>query len=217
MKFFEKDNSQNYLMKLEMLVEIMKNNGFLTDKKIENAIRETPRHKFVLDPQIKEAYEDTPIPIMDGQTISQPSVVARMTEWLDLKDGQKVLEIGSGSGWQSAILANLVGSGKIFTIERHSKLVEFAKKNLEKLRVKNVKIITGDGNRGLPEESPFDRILITAACKKVPEKLLDQLANGGLLVAPVGENIQSLVLLKKTSNGITEIKNQKGYVFVPFV
>lgn len=217
MKFFEKDNSKNYLIKLERLINTMKDTGFLTNDSVENAIRKTPRHVFVPNSQKNEAYENAPIPIMHGQTISQPSVVARMTEWLDLKEGHKVLEIGSGSGWQSAILANLVSPGKIFTIERHSKLADFAKKNLEKLGVKNVEIIHGDGNLGLPKESPFDRILITAACKKVPERLLDQLAINGLLLAPVGENIQSLVLLKKTSNGIVELKNQKGYVFVPFI
>ena len=217
MKFFKKIDSENYLAKLEVLIGTMKNTGFLTDGHVENAIRNTPRHIFVPDSQKDEAYENAPVTIMNDQTISQPSVVARMTEWLDLKEDQKVLEIGSGSGWQSAILANLVGTGKVFTIERHSKLAEFAKKNLEKLRVKNVKIIHGDGNLGLPDESPFDRILITAACKKVPEKLLQQLAMGGLLLAPVGENIQSLALLKKTSDGIIELKNQKGYVFVPFV
>lgn len=217
MKFFKKNDSENYLAKLESLICTMKDTGFLTDDNVESTIRNTPRHLFVPDSQRGEAYENAPVPIMNGQTISQPSVVARMTEWLDLKEGHKVLEIGSGSGWQSAILSNLVGTGKIFTIERHSKLAEFAKKNLEKLGIKNVKIIHGDGNLGLSDESPFDRILITAACKKVPERLLDQLAMDGLLLAPIGENIQSLVLLKKTSNGIVELKNQKGYVFVPFV
>ena len=216
MKFF-KDNSKNYQIKLDALINIMKSTGFLTSKKVENSIRNIPRHYFVPDSQKSEAYENTPIPIMKNQTISQPSVVARMTEWLELKDGQKVLEIGSGSGWQSAIIADLVGSGKVFTLERHSKLANFAKKNLGKIGIKNVEIIHGDGNLGLPEKSPFDRIMITAACKKVPEKLLDQLSNGGLLLAPIGKDIQSLVLLKKTSKGIVEIKNQKGYVFVPFV
>jgi protein-L-isoaspartate(D-aspartate) O-methyltransferase len=216
MKFLKK-KTENYLAKIEVLICTMKNTGFLTDDDVENAIRNTPRHLFVPDSQKNEAYENAPVPIMNGQTISQPSVVARMTEWLNLKEGNKVLEIGSGSGWQSAILANLVGSGKIFTIERHPQLAKFAKKNLEKLQIKNVQIIHGDGNLGLPEESPFDRILITAACKKVPEKLLQQLAVDGLLLAPIGENIQSLVLLKKTSDGIIEVKNQKGYVFVPFV
>ena len=217
MKFFKKDNSKNYQMKLDTLINVMQSTGFLTDDKVENAIRNIQRHNFVPDSQKNEAYENSPIPIMKNQTISQPSVVARMTEWLDLKEGQKVLEIGSGSGWQSAILANLVGSGKVFTVERHSELAKFAKQNLEKLGIKNVEIINGDGNLGLPEKSPFNRIMITAACKKVPEKLLDQLAMDGLLVAPVGENIQSLILLKKTHKGIIEVKNQKGYVFVPLV
>ncbi len=204
-------------MELDALIDVMKNTGFLTDSKIESAFRKVPRHDFVPESLRHRAYENAPISIMKKQTISQPSVVSRMTEWLDLKEGQKVLEIGSGSGWQSAILAKIVGEGKIFTIERHSKLVSFAKNNLEKLGIKNVKIILGDGRLGLAEESPFDRIMITAACRKVPEALLDQLSLGGLLIAPVGENIQSLILLKKTPEGIVEIKNQKGYIFVPLV
>ena len=204
-------------MELDALIDVMKNTGFLTDSKIESAFRKVPRHDFVPESLRHRAYENAPISIMKKQTISQPSVVSRMTEWLDLKEGQKVLEIGSGSGWQSAILAKIVGKGKIFTVERHSKLVSFAKNNLEKLGIKNVKIILGDGRLGLAEESPFDRIMITAACRKVPEALLDQLSLGGLLIAPVGENIQSLILLKKTPEGIVEIKNQKGYIFVPLV
>jgi len=202
---------------LDSLIDNMKNTGFLTDSKIESAIRKVPRHNFVPESLKNRAYENEPIHLMKRQTISQPSVVSRMTEWLDLKEGQKVLEIGSGSGWQSAILAKLVGNGKIFTVERHSKLASFAKKNLEKLGIKNVKIILGDGRLGLIEESPFDRIMITAACREVPPALLDQLSLGGLLIAPIGENIQSLILLRKTPEGIVEIKNQKGYVFVPLV
>ncbi|MDH3824180.1 MAG: protein-L-isoaspartate(D-aspartate) O-methyltransferase [Nitrosopumilus sp.] len=204
-------------MKLDALIETMKNTGFLTKKKVESAIRKSPRHNFVPESMKNQAYENRPIPIIEKQTISQPSVVSRMTEWLDLKEGQKVLEIGSGSGWQSAILSNLVGDGTIFTVERHIKLANLAKKNLEKLEIKNVKIIHGDGNLGLAEESPFDRIIVTAACKKIPETLLQQLSMDGLLIAPVGEGIQSLVLLRKTPKGIVEIKNQKGYVFVPLV
>lgn len=206
-----------FQLKLDKLIDNMKNTGFLTDSKVENAIRQTPRHHFIPESLKNRAYDNSPIPIMKNQTISQPSVVSRMTEWLDLKEGHKVLEIGSGSGWQCAIIAKLVGKGKIFTIERHHLLANFAKKNLEKLGIKNVKIIYGDGRLGLPEESPFDRIIITAACKEVPKSLLNQLAKDGLLIAPVGENIQSLILIKKTSNGFIEIKNQKGYVFVPLI
>ncbi|MDH3617133.1 MAG: protein-L-isoaspartate(D-aspartate) O-methyltransferase [Nitrosopumilus sp.] len=218
MNFLSKNNfERKYQLKLDALIETMKNTGFLTKKKVESAIRKSPRHNFVPESMKNQAYENRPIPIIEKQTISQPSVVSRMTEWLDLKEGQKVLEIGSGSGWQSAILSNLVGDGTIFTVERHIKLANLAKKNLEKLEIKNVKIIHGDGNLGLAEESPFDRIIVTAACKKIPETLLQQLSMDGLLIAPVGEGIQSLVLLRKTPKGIVEIKNQKGYVFVPLV
>ncbi len=217
MRFLNNNSEKNYQLKLEALIDIMKKTGFLTDTKVESAIRQIPRHNFIPESLKHRAYENAPLSLMKKQTISQQSVVSRMTEWLDLKEGQKVLEIGSGSGWQSAILANIVGNGKIYTVERHAKIASFAKNNLEKLGIENVEIIHGDGSLGLPEESPFDRIMITAACKKVPDALLDQLALDGLLIAPVGEDIQSLILLKKTPKGIVEIKNQKGYVFVPLL
>jgi protein-L-isoaspartate(D-aspartate) O-methyltransferase len=209
--------NKNYQQRLDDLIIIMKKSGFLNDDKVESAIRKMTRHEFVPTLLKEEAYEDTPLSIIKNQTISQPSVVSRMTEWLDIQEGQKILEIGSGSGWQTAILSYLVGHGKVYSIERHSELAEFAKKNLDKLGINNVKIILGDGNLGFPEESPFNRIIITAACKKVPEPLLEQLSTDGLLIAPVGEFPQSLVLLKKTSHGIVEIKNQPGYVFVPLL
>lgn len=208
---------KNDQQRLDDLIAIMKKSGFLNDNKVELAIRKIPRHEFVPISVKEDAYEDIPLSIMKNQTISQPSVVSRMTEWLDIKEGQKILEIGSGSGWQSAILSYLVGHGKVYSVERHLELVEFAKKNLDKLGISNVKVILGDGSLGLVKESPFDRIIITAACKKVPEPLLDQLSEDGLLIAPVGEFQQSLVVLKKTSKGIVEIKNQPGYVFVPLL
>lgn len=208
---------KNNQQKLEDLIIIMKKSGFLNDKKVELAIRKIPRNEFVPMSVKEKAYENVPLSIMKNQTISQPSVVSRMTEWLDIKEGQKILEVGTGSGWQTAILSYLVGSGKVYSIERHSELVEFAKKNLDKLGIDNVKIILGDGNLGIPEESPFDRIIITAACKKVPEPLLEQLSEGGLLIAPIGEYPQSLILLKKRSQEIIEVKNQPGYVFVPLL
>jgi len=213
----EINTDKNYQSKLDNLINTMKNSRFLNDKRVESAIRKTPRHEFVSTPLQEKAYDDLPIPIMNNQTVSQPSVVSRMTEWLDVRDGQKILEVGSGSGWQSAILSYLVGQGKIFSIERHSELVNFAKKNLEKLGIKNVTVVFGDGSLGLPNESPFDRIIITAACEKIPQPLFEQLSINGLLVAPVGEFTHSLVLLKKTSQGIMEIKNEPGYVFVPLL
>lgn len=199
------------------LIKIMKNSGFLNDNKVELAIRKSPRHEFVPKSLLDMAYENIPISLMKNQTISQPSVVSRMTELLNVMEGQKILEIGSGSGWQSAILSFLVAHGKVFSIERHPKLVKFAKENLNKLGIQNVEIILGDGSLGLSQESPFDRIIITAACKKVPPPLFEQLSLDGLLIAPVGEYSQSLILFKKTSQGIIEIKNQPGFVFVPLL
>ena len=199
------------------LIRIMKNSGFLNDNKVEVAIRKNPRHEFVPKSLLDRAYHDIPLSLMKKQTISQPSVVSRMTELLQIKEGQKILEIGSGSGWQSAILSFLIGHGKILSIDRHPELVKFAKENLDKLGIQNVKVILGDGSLGLLKESPFDRIIITAACKKVPPPLFEQLALNGLLIAPVGEYPQSLILFKKTAHGIVEIKNQPGFVFVPLL
>lgn len=219
MKFFKKtENSEKYQSKIDELIRIMKNSGYLNEHKIELAIRKCPRHKFVPKAFLDIAYENIPIPLMKNQTISQPIVVSKMTEWLNVSDGQKILEVGSGSGWQSAILSFLVGEkGKVFSIDRHPELVEFAKKNLSKLSIRNVDVILSDGSLGLSQESPFDRIIVTAACKKIPPPLLEQLAIDGLLIAPVGEYFQSLVLYKKTPDGIVEIKNQSGYAFVPLL
>jgi len=208
---------KKYQSKMNELIKIMKNSGFLNDNKVELAIRKSPRHEFVPKSLLDMAYENIPISLMKNQTISQPSVVSRMTELLNVMEGQKILEIGSGSGWQSAILSFLVAHSKVFSIERHPKLVKFAKENLNKLGIQNVDVILGDGNLGLSQESPFDRIIITAACKKVPPPLFEQLSLDGLLIALVGEYPQSLILYKKTSQGIIEIKNQPGYVFVPLL
>ena len=199
----------------DTLIKAMQVKGFLTDSKVEEAMRKAPRHLFVPSNFIKYSYENGCLPTQNGQTISQPSVVARMTEWLDIKKGNKVLEIGCGSGWQSAILSFLVEDGNVFSIEKSSLLVEFAKKNHAKAGIKNVEIIQGDGSLGLPEKSPFDRIIITAACPKVPKPLVDQLSMDGLIVAPVGEFMQSMVLLKKTKDGIKELKREFGYLFLP--
>lgn len=217
MKFEKNLSSNNDNSKLKKLLDVMKNSGFLTDPKVEEAIKKALRHNFVPKNQQTMAYKNLPLPIMENQTISQPAVVARMTEWLDIIEDNKILEIGSGSGWQSAILSNLVPRGKVLTIERHKKLADFAKKNLEKMGIDNVTIIHGDGNLGFPQEAPFDRIMITAACNAIPPALLGQLKVGGLLIAPVGKNSQSLILVQKTVEGFKELKNQEGYIFVPLI
>ncbi|QLH07853.1 protein-L-isoaspartate O-methyltransferase [Nitrosopumilus ureiphilus] len=208
---------KKYQTALNDLINYLKNSRFLNDKKVEDAFRNIPRHEFVPSSELDYAYYNEPLPIKKNQTISQPAVVSRMTEWLDIKQGQKILEIGTGSGWQTAILSYLVGQGTVYSVEIKSELVKFARENLEKLGVDNVDVILSDGSIGYSKASPYDRIMITAACTEIPLPLLDQLADGGLLIAPVGDSSQSLVLLQKTKKGIVEIKNESHYVFVPLL
>lgn len=208
---------KKYRKQIDDLIVHLKNSKFLTDDRVESALRNIPRHKFVRESELEHAYENEPLPIMKKQTISQPGVVTRMTEWLDVKNGQNILEIGTGSGWQSAILSHLVGSGTVYSIERHPQLVKFAQENLKKLNICNVHVILGDGTFGHSQKSPYDRIIITAACNEIPSVLLEQLSESGLIIAPVGDSSQSLVLLQKTLKEMVEIKKQSKYVFVPLV
>ncbi|MDH5658320.1 MAG: protein-L-isoaspartate(D-aspartate) O-methyltransferase [Nitrosopumilus sp.] len=207
----------NFPTSLNNLIKLLKNSGFLNDDNVESAFRDVPRHEFIPESELDYAYSNEPLPIMNKQTISQPSVVSRMTEWLDVKKGQKILEIGTGSGWQSAILSYLVGDGTVYSVERHPELAKFAQENLKKFNTDNVHVVLGDGSQGYSEESPYDRIIITAACTEIPLSLFDQLSENGIIIGPVGGNTQSLVLLKKTSRGIVEIKRESHYVFVPLV
>lgn len=212
-----KNTKIKYHTELNDLISCLKNSRYLTDDNVESAFRNIPRHKFVPVSELDCAYHNEPLPIMKNQTISQPGVVSRMTEWLDVKRGQNILEIGTGSGWQSGILSHLVGDGTVYSIELHPELVKFAQENLKNLKIKNVHVILGDGSIGYAKESSYDRIIITAACAEIPLPLLEQLKENGLLLAPVGDASQSLILLKKTSKGIVEIKNQSNYVFVPLL
>jgi protein-L-isoaspartate(D-aspartate) O-methyltransferase len=208
---------KKYQTALDDLIKTIKDYGFLTNEKVESAFRTIPRHEFVVPSELTRAYYNEPLSIMNNQTISQPGVVSRMTEWLDIKAGQKILEIGTGSGWQTAILSYMVGNGTVYSIERHSELVKFARENLEKLGIDNVHVILGDGSMGYPEKSPYDRIIITAACTEIPLPLLEQLDENGLIIAPVGDSSQSMILLKKISGEIVEIKNESNYIFVPLL
>ncbi len=208
---------KKYQIALNDLVNFLRDSGILNDDNVESAFRNIPRHEFVPTSELDRAYYNEPLSIMKNQTISQPGVVSRMTEWLDIKNGQKILEIGTGSAWQTAILSYLVGTGIVYSLERHPELVKFARENLEKFQLDNVHVILGDGSLGYPQESPYDRIIITAACTEIPLPLLEQLGENGLILAPVGDSSQSLVLLKKTSEGIIEIKNQPNYIFVPLL
>lgn len=174
------------------------------DVSVIAVMRRVPRHRFVLDAYAGEAYEDRPLPIGYGQTISQPYIVAFMTEALKLQGAEKVLEIGTGSGYQAAVLAEIVS--KIFTIEIVEPLAARAMETLRELGYANVRVRTGDGYRGWPEEAPFDAIILTAAPDHVPQPLLDQLAVGGHLILPVGKFFQELVLILRTEEGYERTK-----------
>ncbi|HFC98501.1 MAG TPA: protein-L-isoaspartate(D-aspartate) O-methyltransferase [Thermosulfurimonas dismutans] len=172
----------------------------ITDQRVLEAMRKVPRHLFVEEALRDQAYADYPLPIGEGQTISQPYIVALMTEALELKGEEKVLEVGTGSGYQTAILAEL--ARWVYSIERHSRLLERARRVLEALGYRNIFLRVGDGTKGWPEAAPFEAIIVTAAGPKVPEPLLEQLAEGGRLVMPVGDEY-SQYLVKVVKRGGT--------------
>ncbi len=172
----------------------------ISDARVLDAMEKTPRDAFLEGIFKDRAYENTPLPIACGQTISQPSVVAQMTQALDVKSRHKVLEIGTGSGYQAAILSRL--ARRVYTMERHRPLARMATRILRDLDLSNVTVIADDGGHGLPEQAPFDRILLTAAAEDPPSSLLAQLKVGGIMVLPVGQSdtIQSLIKIVKTEN-----------------
>jgi protein-L-isoaspartate(D-aspartate) O-methyltransferase len=171
------------------------------DERVLEAMRKVPRHLFVDEALRDQAYNDHPLPIAEKQTISQPYVVGLMTESLELTGTEKVLEIGTGSGYQSAVLAEL--ADRVFSIERYPDLAYRAKSVLQKLGYKNVIIRVGDGSLGWPDDAPFDGVVVTAGTPKIPQPLVDQLAMGGRLVVPVGDRSgQDLVLVRRVAEGI---------------
>ncbi len=188
------------------------------DELVLDAMREVARHKFVPKTYRDRAYQDTPLPIGHEQTISQPYIVAFMTELLELKsgataaDGANVLEIGTGLGYQAAVLSKI--AGEVYTIEIVKELAESAKERLEKMGYKNITVKWGDGYQGWKEHAPFDGIIVTAAPDHIPQPLIDQLKVGGRMVIPVGEEHQELVLMTKDQKGITR-KNIIPVRFVP--
>ncbi len=184
------------------------------DERVLSALRRIPRHLFVPDAQRSEAYADHPLPIGSGQTISQPYIVAFMTEQLQLTGKEKVLEIGTGSGYQTAVLSAL--AAKVYSIEIRPELADEARRRLKEFGAPNVEVRTGDGYAGWPEEAPFDAIIVTAAPEKVPPPLLAQLAPGGRMVIPVGGFYQELKVIERTDQGLRE-RSVLPVRFVPFV
>ncbi|MBR9682437.1 MAG: protein-L-isoaspartate(D-aspartate) O-methyltransferase [Candidatus Aenigmarchaeota archaeon] len=202
---------------LEDLIEHMKNSGTLRSKRIEKALREVPRHGFIPKNNEMAAYDDVPVSIGHRQTISQPSTVVMMTEALEIRKGYKILEIGTGSGWQTAILSKLVGdTGKVYSIERIPELVKMARKNLKKF--KNVKVIKGDGTEGLEKEAPFHRVIVTAAAPQMLVELKKQLKVGGKLIIPVGNRfVQEMLVINKIGEDNFEESKMGTFVFVPLI
>jgi len=207
----------NLLDENERLVEHLISTGALKTPRIIEAFKKTPRHLFVREDYLAHAYDDIPLPTYCGQTISQPFTVVIMTEALDPKPDNKILEIGSGSGYQAALLARCIGlKGEVITVELEAKLVEFSKKNLKKARVKNVKVIKWDGKGGYEKEAPYDRCIITAACPEIPKPVFKQTKVGGKIVAPVNDFWgQKMLLLERISDKQFKTKNLGSFIFVP--
>jgi protein-L-isoaspartate(D-aspartate) O-methyltransferase len=211
-----KNSSDRQAWARERMIEKDINPRGIKDQKVLDAMLKVPRHLFVGKDQRMSAYEDHPLPIGEGQTISQPYIVALMTEALKLTGSETVLEIGTGSGYQTAILAEL--AARIFSIERIPSLTGRARQALDTLGYKNVLVKLSDGTLGWDEYAPYDRILVTAGAPSVPEPLIDQLAPGGTLVIPVGSNsLQELVRVTKREDGSVKEDRMGSCVFVRLV
>ena len=195
------------------MVERLRRKG-IRDERVLAAMAAVPRHLFVDEALASRAYEDTALPIGFSQTISQPYVVARMLESLlgDTSVPRKVLEVGTGCGYQAAVLARV--AAEAFSIERIGALAEKARANLRPLRIPNLRLVHGDGYKGLPEAAPFDAVVVAAAAPEVPRALLDQLARGGRLVLPVGTDEQQLRVFERTASGFRESR-MDAVRFVP--
>ncbi|HXV12632.1 MAG TPA: protein-L-isoaspartate(D-aspartate) O-methyltransferase [Candidatus Krumholzibacteria bacterium] len=187
----------------------------IEDERVLKALREVKRHLFVPPEEISEAYEDHPLPIGHGQTISQPYIVALMTESIEPKATDRVLEIGTGSGYQAAVLSKLVK--EVYSIEIVEALGREAAERLKNLGYANVTVRVGDGYKGWPDQAPFDAIVVTAAPPEVPQALVDQLAEGGRMVVPVGTSFQELLLIEKKKGGEVTKHVITAVRFVPMV
>lgn len=206
-----------YEIPRERMVRLLKEHYKISDERVLQAMREVPRHFFVPDALKAQAYKDNALPIAAKQTISQPFIVARMTELLELNNQSKVLEIGAGSGYQTAILSKLVY--KVYAIERVPQLAQEAHERFQKLGIKNVNLRCGDGSLGWETFAPFDGILVAAGGPVMPEPLLYQLKIGGRLVIPIGEDQQSQRLIRatRTTEGNFQIEDFGACSFVPLI
>jgi len=200
-------------LRKERLIESLRN--YVSERVVE-AMSRVPRELFVPEELRPMAYEDRPLPIGHGQTISAPHMVAMMCDLLDLREGMKVLEVGGGCGYHAAVMAELVGpSGHVYSVERIPELVEMARRNLERARYRNVSMILGDGTLGYSEQAPYDRISVAASAPDIPEPLKEQLRPGGRMVIPVGTYSQDLLIV--TKNHEIRVERAMGVIFVPLI
>ena len=198
-------------MNKQNLLNYWTRTGIVKNQELIKAFKKIKREDFVLNKE--EAYLDIALPIIKGQTISQPSTIMIMLESLELKKEDKVLEIGAGSGYNAALIAEVVKPATVYTTEIIPELVEFAKNNLKKAKITNVKVLNTDGSKGLLKYSPYSKIIVTAACPEIPQPLISQLKNNGILVAPVGSYSQEMLKITKKNNKL--IKEDFGsFVFV---
>lgn len=198
--------------------QLMRGLSDYVGERVISAMNRVNRELFVPDSLISRAYDDTPLPIGQGQTISAPHMVAIMCELLDLQPGYKVLEIGGGCGYHAAVMAMLVGpQGHIYSVERISDLAAQARRNLEKAGIENVTVIQADGSPGLPEHAPYDCISVAATAPRIPEPLKEQLKIGGRMVLPVGQDRQILYLVTRKSDDRFTLARKMDVIFVPLI
>ncbi|BAN90136.1 protein-L-isoaspartate(D-aspartate) O-methyltransferase [Aeropyrum camini] len=202
------------------MVEQLRRSGLVTSSRVLEAMARVPRHLFVPPEYRGMAYEDRPLPIGHGQTISAPGVVGRMLQLLDPRPGDRVLDVGAGSGYQSALLAELVSpGGRVYAVERIPELAEYARENLGRAGYLGVvEVVVGDGSRGLPQHAPYQRIKVAAAAPKPPKPLVEQLASGGRMVIPIGTpDLQVLTVIEKTPEGRVREWRDIEFLFVPLI
>ncbi len=200
----------------QALIDFWIKNKIVTNKRVIDAFKKVKREYFVLKEFRSDAYKDVPLPILKEQTISQPTTVVMMLDFIELKKGMKVLEIGTGSGYNAALMAEIVGpKGRIYTTETIEDLVDFAKKNLKKAKTTNVRVIHTDGSKGWPTAAPYDRIICTAAAPKIPEVYIEQLKEGGIIVIPVGPLYGQVMIKGKKVKNKLETERLGDFMFVP--